>query len=320
MSHASVRIGVAVMLLLATTLAAGAADTNTPVKTEKANAGSTATTASKISLEAKDATLNDLIDKLAEQSKKKFVVESTVKGKVGSFSVKDVTLESALTALCKAGKCDWRKVYIAPESKLLEQPNKMAATVRLLSAMAFPDIVVAGSSNGKVAAHYVDAKAVQANEDVALKQEGMTEVYLVTNDAAVAEKEKNEEDKEKSGSKAVEEYAKMQRESMDKFTKMTPEEQEQALIASIEQFQQMDPGYLASVMKAMMRMGPEAMERIQRPQMDMLFNMSAEDRRQLMKVQMKMQNVMTPDQRKILEEDVKAIMEEMKNDLGAPPP
>lgn len=271
----------------------------------------------KISIEADDAKVKDLFDKVAEQSKKRILLESTVTGTLKNISAKDVTVEAALTTICKLGKCEWRKVYLPSDSKLLEQPDKLAATVRLVTAMGFPDMLIGGSSNGRLAAHYVQEKNVKAVQDIAVKDPALTEVYVITNDIAVAEKEKADE--EKSPSKEFEEYVRQQKEMMDKFAKMSPEDQEQAIVAGINMFEQMDPAYMASAMRAMSRMDPDVFARMSSRGTDMLLAMSQEDRRAFLKMTMRAQTRVDPRVQEMLMEDSKAIMEELRQEGALPP-
>lgn len=262
----------------------------------------------KVTIEADNARLKDLFEKVAEQSKEKIILESTVKGTVPRFSVTNVTVEAALTAICKSGKCEWRRVFLPADSKLLEQPERLASTVRLVTAMGFPEMLISGSSSGKVAAHYTQEKSVKSVQDIAAKDPSLLGVYVITNDALVAEKEKDKEDK----SSALQDYVKQTKDLMDKFVKMTPEEQEQAMLESISQFENMDPGYAASIMRSFSRMDPEVFARMQNRGTDMMLQMSQDDRRAFLKMSMRAQSQMDPQVQQMLMEDAKAVMEELK--------
>jgi hypothetical protein len=299
-------------------LAAAAAFAAEPVPADpcpvaKVAAGATSTAEPKITIEADDAKLDQLVAKVAEQSKKKIIAESTVKGNVPHFSVTGVTLEAALGAICKSGKCEWRRVFLPADSKLLEQPDKLASTLRLVTAMGFPEMVISGASNGKIAAHYVQDKSVKSVQDIAMKDPALTEVYVVTNDMAVAEKPKDDKNK------ALEDYIKQQKEMMDKFTKMTPEEQEQAMLEGINMFENMDPSYMASAMKAVSKMDPDQFARLANRSTEMMTAMSQEDRRAFLKMSMKMQPKMDPQYMKMMQEDMQAVMEELKAEGWTPP-
>jgi len=62
-----------------------------------------------------------------------------------------------------------------------------------MSGLSFPDLVIAGSSKNKVAAHLNDRKSVESAEALAVKDLTCSESILITNDAAVASKAAEEE-------------------------------------------------------------------------------------------------------------------------------
>ena len=271
----------------------------------------------KITVSADDSGVRGVLESIAKQSKEKFVVESTVKGDV-KLSLTDAALEPALTAICKAGKIEWRKVYISPDSKLIEQPDKFASTVRLMSGLSFPDMVLAGSSLNKVGAHLENAKAVSAAEDAAVKSLGMIRVYLVTNDAAIAAKSR-EADKDKTEKSNVDKYIDMQKDGLDAFMKMSPEEREQAIMASLDLADQIGPGYMGAAMEALTKADPDVLARRLSRQSDMMMTMSTDARRSMIKMGIKMQGLMSPDLRKMMEEDAKAVIEDLKAEGAWPP-
>ncbi|MCE5315297.1 MAG: hypothetical protein ABFD49_00880 [Armatimonadota bacterium] len=261
----------------------------------------------KVSLQAEDASVTELLTSLAAQSKTKILVESSVKGNVKLLSLNEALLESALTALCNIAKLQWRKVYISPDSKLLEQPDKLAATIRLMTGLTFPDMVLADSSVKKVSVHFEDKQAVQSAREIAMGKLGMKLVYLITDDSAIAAKEA------KAEKSAVDEYTDLAKKQLEKFMAMTPEEREQALMAGINMMDQVDPSYMAAATKALMNVDPDTFMRIQRRSGQMMFDMSTEDRRQLLKLGMRNRsNMYTEEQMQILQEDMAAVMEELQ--------
>lgn len=265
----------------------------------------------KVSVSANDSKVKDVLESLAQQSKEKLVVESTVKGTIPSLSLTGVTLESALSAVCKSAKCEWRKVYISPTSKLLEQPDRFAATVRLMSGLSFPDMVLAGSSMKKIAVHCTEKKAVEAAESMSKDDLGMTRVYLITNDLAIAQS-KAEESAEESTDKAVDKYASLSRDLMDVFMKMSPEERERAMVEALSMMEQVDPGYMSAAMQAVMNTDPDVLKRMVSRQTEMMFSMPDDQRRAMMKLNMEAMKTLTPEQMKMLHEDAMAVAEEMK--------
>ncbi len=263
-----------------------------------------------VSITADDSKLTDALKSLAKQTNEKILVESTVKGNV-TLTLNSVSLETALGALCKSAKVEWRRLYISPESKLLEQPDKLAATVRLMTGMSFPDLVLAGSSTGSVGMHCAEQKAVKAAEDKVVSELGLQRVYLITNDAAIAQKKMDDASKS-----AIENYIAASKKLLDDFMKMSPEEQEAAVVEGIMQYEQMDPAYTSRVMQAVMRVDPDLLKRMTARGTEALLHMSEQDRRAMMKLQIELQKTIAPEQMKILQEDAKAVMEEIQKEQG----
>lgn len=259
----------------------------------------------KVTVSADGTKVSDVLESLVAQSKEKIVAESSVKGSV-TFAVNDVPLETALGAMCSASKLQWRRVYVKEESKILEQPDRLAAISRLVTGVGLPDVVVAESSTGTVAAHYVDPKAVARLAASLEQQEGMVRVYVVTNDSAAAAKAVEAEK-----SDAVQAYTDASKKLIDDFLKMTPEEQEQAIVAGITLYEQMDPSYMSSVMQALMNTDQDLLKRMVSRQTEMLFHMPEDQRRSMMRMNMEMMQHLTPEQVQILQEDARAVMEQM---------
>ena len=219
----------------------------------------------------------------------------------------DAPLETILGTICKMGKFDWRKIYIDPDSKLLEQPDRLAATVRLVTGLSFPDIIISGSSGKKNAMHCETNKGVQAAFNTVAAAEGLKPVYVITNDAAVAAKEAEK-------NKAVNKYLDTAREQIDSFMNMTPEEREQAIVASLDLMNNIGPEYMSNVMQTLMSSNPEYLRNIVSRQTEMLFNMPTEQRRAMMRMNMQSMSSITPEQKQMLQEDAKTIMEEIQKE------
>lgn len=294
-----IRALLVVCILMALSVGGYAADEKTPslVKTEPV--------ASKVSLDVKDTPVADVVTSISSQSKKKILLESNVKGKV-TVNAQDLTVEAALSAVCKSTNLVWRKVYIDPKSELLEKPDRFAATLRLMSGLSFPDVVVADASNSKIGVLCQQKKGVDDAQDKIVKDLGMEPVYLVSNDALVAAKEAEK-------NTAVSKYTDMAKKQLDMFMEMTPEEREQALLDSINLMDSISPEYYSSVMQTLMNTNPEALRRIQARGTEMLFSMSTEQRRAMLRMNMQAVSTITPEQMQILQEDAKAVAEEMKN-------
>lgn len=276
---------------------------------EKTDPASITRDPSKVSLSASDGMpAAEAFESLAKQSGMKILLESTVKGKV-TVSLKDVPLEAALTAACKGTNMVWRKVYIDPKSELMEKPDRFAATLRLMSGLSFPDLVVAASSNNKIGVICQQKQGVEDAQDKIVKDLGLAPVYLISNDALVAAKEAEK-------NTAVNKFTQASKDQIDMFMKMTPEEREQALLESLNMMDTVGPEYYAAAMQALMNTNPETLKRIQARQTEMLFAMPVEQRRAMIKMNIEAMKNITPEQQKILQEDAMAVMEELKNQQG----
>lgn len=269
-----------------------------------------------VTIEADDTSIVDILKSMAKQTDSTIIIESTVKGSVKT-SLKDQALTKAIDAICKSGKFQWRKIYIKDNSKLLEQPDTLAATIRLMAGLSLPDIIVSESSDNKSRVYCSDKKSIDSVQDKLATGSNLKPVYLVTNDAAVAEKALSKDDKE---STAVDKYMDMAKESMDMFMKMTPEERERALIESVNLTQNMDPQYMSNVMQVMMNVDPDRLKAMAEMQTQMLFNMTTEQRRKMLKMNMQFANMITPEQKQMLMEDSMAVMEELAQEQGQQQP
>ena len=158
----------------------------------------------------------------------------------------------------------------------------------------------------------IQKQGVEDAQDKIVKDLGMAPVYLVSNDAAVAAKEA-------AKSTPVSKYTDMAKEQLDMFMKMTPEDREQAMMAGLDLMDSVGPEYYSSIMQTMMNTNPEKLQRLQARGTDMLFSMSTEQRRAMIKMNMGAMKNITPEQMKILQDDAAAIAEEIKNEQPAQP-
>ncbi len=80
----------------------------------------------------------DIFKSLSESSMETIIIETSVKGEY-QVSLNNVPLEVALSTVCKAAKIEWRKLYIQKDSKLIEQPDKLAKQSQILFSMSDDD-------------------------------------------------------------------------------------------------------------------------------------------------------------------------------------
>lgn len=257
----------------------------------------------KVTFYAADEKVSSVLDRVCEQTGARILLEKSAADVKISASVNEIALEEALTAICKAGEIEWRSIYVKADSPLLKKPDSLASTVRLMAGLQFPDLLIEKTSKPESLVHIANKPAVDAIPGSLRKDLGMVVVYLVTND----DEAKKADDKANTN---VEKYKKLQKEAMDLFMKMTPEEREQALADSAQRMEQMDPKYLAEMASSVTR-NPELMQRMMQGQSSMLMQMSTEDRRALIRSQMMAQQYMSPELQKLIQEDAIAVMKEM---------
>ena len=264
---------------------------------------------------AADEKVSSVLDRVCKQTGARILLEKTAADVKISASVSEIPLEETLTAICKAGEIEWRMIYVKADSPLLKKPDSLASTVRLMAGLQFPDMLIEKTSKPENLVHVANKPAVDAIPISLRKDMGMVSVYLVTNDEAAKKAV------EKANSN-VEKYKKLSKEAMDLFMKMTPEEREQAMASGIEQMQQYDPKYLAEMSNSVLK-NPDLMQRIMQSQSNSIMQMSPEDRRAMIRMQMQAQQFMSPELMKMLQEDAIAVMKEMGKlppDFQQPPP
>jgi len=307
MLNCSLRVVSVLILLVLGGFAARPAVSETAVKSAEP---------AKVSVSAKQKPVTEVFEDLAKSSGQKIVVESTVTGKV-DLELNEVKLESALSAICAAVNCEWRKVHVAADSDLIDKADRFASTMRLMLGFGFPDVVLSKSSNNRVMVHLSDSSAVDAAEPEVTKQKGLVEVYLITNDAALASKvitpepepELEPKSEPEPAKTPAEEYAEKSKALMDDLMKMTPEEREEALMASLSLYEQMGPEYMAPLMQTVMRVGPA----------QMLFALPQDARREIMRLGVESFSSITREQISSMREDAVAVMRDMGiNMRGAP--
>ncbi len=256
-----------------------------------------------VTVKASDEKVGAILDKVCKDTGARILLEKNAADKKVSVDVTDVSVEDALTAICKAGEIEWRRIFIKADSALLKKPESLASTVRLMAGLQFPDMLIEKTSKPENLVHIANKPAVDAIPEKMRKDLGMVAVYLVTNDKA----DKVASDKADSN---VEKYKKLQQEALDLFMKMSPEEREQALAESAQRMEQMDPKVLAQMSQSVMK-NPELMQRMMQGQANFLTQMTPEDRRALIRAQMQAQDFMSPELKQLLQQDAIAVLKEM---------
>ncbi|HUV03837.1 MAG TPA: hypothetical protein VMX94_01875 [Armatimonadota bacterium] len=257
-----------------------------------------------VTFSATDEKVSEIAKQICKQVSARIAIEKTADVKV-TASVEDIKVEDALNAICKAGKLQWRKIYLRVDSPLLKKPDTLAATVRLMAGLQFPDLLIEQASTQENLVYLRPKAAVDAIPTKLRKDMGMVTVYLITNDEAAKVAE------EKADSRA-EKYIKFMKESMKLFMEMTPEEREQAMASGAQFVQSLDPSFMAEMTRNALKMSPEMMGQMMQSNMNIMFSMSPEDRRALMRMQMQASQLIPPELRELLQEDAKAVMKELE--------
>ncbi len=263
-----------------------------------------------VSFALDDEKLSKATDDIVKQAGVRILLEKSAEVKI-TANVTDMPVEEALSVITKAGDLAWRQIYIRADSPLLKNPETLAATLRMMEGLKFPDLIIQRTSAAENLVHVANKPAVDAVPITLRKDMGMVAIYLITNDKAAKKAS------EKANTNA-EKYAKLQKEAMDLFMKMTPEEREQAMAAGMQLMQQMDPNYMNMSMQALMK-NPDTYQGIIQSSMDNMFKMPVEDRRAMIRMQIQAMQMITPEQQKLMQEDAMEVMKELGMGPGQQP-
>lgn len=222
-----------------------------------------------VSFALDDEKLSKATDEICKQVGVRILLEKTAEVKITAH-VTEVPVEEALSVICKVGDLAWRRIYIKSNSSLLKNPDALAATLRLMEGLKFPDMIIEKTAASENLVHVATKPAVEAVPIALRKEMGMIPLYLITNDKAA---KKLDEKAESNVSK----YNQLQQQSIDLFTRMSPEEREQTMLSSLQFMQQMDPNYMALATRSVMK-DPTLAAQAMQSWMQTLATMSPEER------------------------------------------
>ena len=112
------------MLLLAVTSAGVLAQTAKP-ETAAAEAPRL------VSFSVSDEKVSKATDEIVKQGKVRILLEKTAEVKI-TANLENVSVDEALSIICKAGDLAWRKIYIKADSALLKNPETQARIKHML--------------------------------------------------------------------------------------------------------------------------------------------------------------------------------------------
>jgi type II secretory pathway component GspD/PulD (secretin) len=262
-----------------------------------------------VTLEAKDMPVADALKKISEQTGTTVLAEKLVSGNV-TVSIKDAPIEKALGLVVKPLEMMWMKVYVQSASPYAKNGDALAAQVRLLLGLKFPDIVVAPTASYSPVVHLQkDSIASDFIKKMGAGSE-LQPVYLVTNDKAYTKKALKEESKTKA-----KEYVDLNKKMMEMFIAMTPEERAEAMKQGMQMTMQMGPEVMMDMMNTVMQMDPQYMADMNSKAMQAVMNMDSAARRNLLRTsirsQMQMMKNMSPEQMQQFQKETGDIVKEL---------
>jgi hypothetical protein len=266
----------------------------------------------KVTIEASTTPVADVLADIAKQSKETILLESLVSGNV-TATVKDSSMEKALDVVTKALGLQWRKIQVPQGSVLAKDANALAAQMRTVLSLRFPDLIISPEGAGGSFIHVQRELSANQIMKAVPPAAGFVTVYLVTDDRKAYEKELKDESRKK-----VAKYVDGSRELMEMFLEMSPEERQAVMRESMNMMTQMDPAAMQEMMTSMFEQSPDYIMEMNRMGMEAMLGMSPEARRNMLRMsmrqQMELMNSMPPEFMQMLQEEAMAIAAEMMNE------
>lgn len=263
-----------------------------------------------ITLDVSEKPVKEVIQEIAKATGAIILAEDLVTGNV-TAKVKDADVEKALSAVAKSIGVEWRKIYVVQGSVYCKDANALAAQMRTVLSLKFPDIVIAPVGTGGSFVHV--QKESTANEMIKNlpPKTGFQVVYLVTDDEKAYKRELKDESKKK-----VAKYVDTNKELMEMFLAMSPEERTAVLRESMNVMNQLGPEGMQEMMSSVFELDPEYVGEMNKMGMQAMLNMDPEARRNMLRISIKQQtemmNSLTPEQQQQLMEDIQSITAEMQ--------
>ncbi len=263
-----------------------------------------------VTLDAANKPVVEVLKQIAETSGETVLVEKLVGGTV-TANVKELTAEDAIDAITKASRLQWRRIYVLQGSSLAKDADALAAQMRTVLALRFPDIIIGQEGSGGSFMHVQKATAANELTKTVPASAGMVAVYLVTDDAKAYKKDLADASKKK-----VAGYIDEQKKMMNTFIEMTPEERMAALKEGMAMSSQVSPELMQEMMSSMTELDPQYLSDVSKRAVTAMMNLPPESRKKLLKQQMTQQQEsmksMSPEQMKQLNEEMQEIAKEMQ--------
>ncbi|MDH7600700.1 MAG: hypothetical protein QHI38_00955 [Armatimonadota bacterium] len=209
----------------------------------------------KVTIEAKDVPVKDLIDDLSKQTGLSIVLDPKVQGSI-TLNLKDVELTQALDAIAKLKNAVWKKLQFA---KPADEPVKLDQIKSAMVAIAsLPLVGLAVEDPTKKTCAVLAKDLPNAPDTSAVK---LPEGYSWVSVYVVLASEPTQEQTAASSTGTVAVLSKDAKERALQLAKMTPEERRQALAAEIAAEMSLAPevrrALLADRMRAMFSLDPQ---------------------------------------------------------------
>jgi hypothetical protein len=219
---------------------------------------------------------------LSERTQKNVVLDGSVKQTLPVTSTGSArTLEEALDRLTKPLGLVWKKVYVTRTTGAASG-ERIARLVETVKGVASTGIVVEDPATRKVTLYLRDLPAAPDLEaQIRTAWPFLDPVYLVSDPRPSA---RSDEKKQRPKPNSPEQFAEMERERMDLFLKMSPEDRAKAMQQAMNQVFQADP----AAMQQMMQAGMQAW-------MQMMQQMTPEQRQQFLTMSMQMMQSIPPE-------------------------
>ena len=229
-----------------------------------------------VTIQLKDAALDETAAKLAAESKTHVVADPDVRGAV-TLSLKSISLEKALDVICTNSGLAWYMVKIDLPADAEPDAREIARVVRVLATMGPTTFIAeqpAGTPLGQIER---SGASPAAGSPVEVKD--LTTVYLLTSaDLKTPPKPPTRVDR----------MMDMQKESMQLMMTMTPEEMAEIMQRGMDMFMKMDPQQKAAMMNqslnAITKMDPAKMRSMANEMQAMAKDIPPETIENLMKV------------------------------------
>lgn len=218
----------------------------------------------KVTIDAKDMALDQIVMKLSEQAGVQIILDT---GVVGSFSgeLSDIEIEKLLNLITDANNLKWQKLYAKPDEEGKIPMSNVKAQVEAISILEDTPLVVFDPATGKKTVFArLEQKAVDSAVDPG--KLGMKEFYFIFKPKDPVKVE------EKPEESAAAKFGQLRQQQMELFMKMSPEEQKAAIEQEVACIMNMPTEDQVNLMKgffgAARDMDPQMRDQFRRTMMD----------------------------------------------------